>query len=137
METILPILLFGGAFFLMMRFGCGAHSAGHGKQFGGCCGSGCGPATRKRPDTRRAPETTPVADFEATQLAIEGMSCTSCASQVERSLLKMPGVASVSVDFAAATADVTYRPGAVSDGDLVKAVRKTGYDAALADGRSS
>jgi YHS domain-containing protein len=30
LETILPILIWGGLFFLMMRFGCGSHMFGHG-----------------------------------------------------------------------------------------------------------
>ncbi len=30
MELILPILLWGGLIFLMMRFGCGSHMFGHG-----------------------------------------------------------------------------------------------------------
>jgi len=48
MESLFNILLFGGLFFLMMRFGCGSHMLGHGKdndkkaqaggQGGGCCG---------------------------------------------------------------------------------------------------
>jgi len=31
MESLFQILLFGGVFFLMMRFGCGSHMFGHGK----------------------------------------------------------------------------------------------------------
>ncbi len=141
METILPILLFGGAFFLMMRFGCGAHSAGHGnqgKRSGGCCGSGGGQARKETEhghEAKAPPRTAPVADFEATQLAIEGMICTSCVSQIERALLATPGVASATVDFASSTANVTYQPGDVSGDELVMAVRKTGYAAALANGR--
>lgn len=30
MEQIFPLLLWGGLFFLMMRFGCGSHMFGHG-----------------------------------------------------------------------------------------------------------
>lgn len=51
MDTILNVLLWGGLFFLMMRFGCGSHmfGQGHGAEnkkgaldqgHGGCCGSG-------------------------------------------------------------------------------------------------
>lgn len=37
MEGLLSLLLFGGLFFLMMRFGCGAHvmHGGHGHEQGG------------------------------------------------------------------------------------------------------
>ncbi len=50
MEGLLPILLYGGLFFLMMKFGCGSHMFGHAKDRGkkspagagggGCCGGG-------------------------------------------------------------------------------------------------
>lgn len=48
MDAILQILIFGGAFFLMMKFGCGSHMLGHRSKFsqdgktaphgGGSCG---------------------------------------------------------------------------------------------------
>jgi YHS domain-containing protein len=52
MESILSVLIWGGLFVLMMRFGCGSHMFGHGSQQktesgvdgqggqGGCCGTG-------------------------------------------------------------------------------------------------
>jgi copper chaperone CopZ/YHS domain-containing protein len=61
METILPILLFGGAFLLMMRFGCGSHAGGHGeqgKQGGGCC-SGGGHGAKKAQGTGHGRFVTP------------------------------------------------------------------------------
>jgi Cu+-exporting ATPase len=41
MEGLFSLLLFAGLFFLMMRFGCGAHMAhgGHGHQHGGSGGN--------------------------------------------------------------------------------------------------
>ncbi len=39
MDGLLSLLLVIGAFFLMMRFGCGSHMLrSHGGQSGGCCG---------------------------------------------------------------------------------------------------
>ena len=35
MEALLYFALWAGLFFLMMRFGCGAHVMGHGQQHGG------------------------------------------------------------------------------------------------------
>ncbi len=57
MDTFLSVLIWGGLFFLMMRFGCGSHmfKRGHGAENkegasaqgqGGCCGPGGG----KRPE---------------------------------------------------------------------------------------
>lgn len=51
MDGLLQILIIGGLFFLMMRFGCGSHMFGRGqgskhnkgagaKSGGGCCGGG-------------------------------------------------------------------------------------------------
>ena len=62
METILPLLLFGGAFLLMMRFGCGSHSSGHGRQdshAGGCCGSGGGKSAHKNRESEDARSAAP------------------------------------------------------------------------------
>ena len=65
MDTVLPILLFGGLMFLMMRFGCGAHmfgrGHGHGKDAearnkGGCCGNAAG---GNSPADKLADKTTP------------------------------------------------------------------------------
>ena len=62
MEAILPLLLFAGAFFLMMRFGCGAHAGGHrqrDKNAGGCCGSGHGHGAHESPGTGQGQESSP------------------------------------------------------------------------------
>ncbi|MDA1089576.1 MAG: YHS domain-containing protein [Proteobacteria bacterium] len=49
MESVLSVLVWGGLFFLMMRFGCGSHMSGHGAKHktesgaggqGDCCGTG-------------------------------------------------------------------------------------------------
>ncbi len=59
-------------------------------------------------------------------LPIEGMTCAACASRVERSLNKLPGVAA-SVNFAAESAHVTVQPDATRPAAVVEAIRKTGY----------
>ena len=57
---------------------------------------------------------------------IEGMTCASCVSRVEKSLLKVPGVTSASVNLATERATVQ-----LSDTDnvdaLFKAIEKAGY----------
>ena len=52
MDGLLQFLLFGGAIFLMMRFGCGAHMSGHGAGHNkdnksGAHGGGCGGGAKK------------------------------------------------------------------------------------------
>ncbi len=61
------------------------------------------------------------------ELPISGMTCASCVRTVERALKKPTGVLSVNVNLATEKATVSYLPGAVRRGDLVKAVEAAGY----------
>ena len=134
MEMLFSLLLFAGAFFLVMRFGCGSHGP---KSAGGCCGSGHGKSPDRDASTFEASGQTTAggpSGTEQAKLSIEGMTCMSCVAHVEKALGKVSGVVSASVDFAAATADITFHPKDISADDLVNAVRKTGYDADLAAG---
>lgn len=62
-------------------------------------------------------------------LDIEGMTCASCVSRVEKRLLTVPG-AFASVNLATESAKVTM-PEDVSDADLIAAVQSAGYDASV------
>ncbi len=61
------------------------------------------------------------------ELAIDGMTCASCASRIERKLNRLDGV-SASVNYALASAQVTY-PAGMSVTRLVDTVTATGYGA--------
>jgi Cu+-exporting ATPase len=63
---------------------------------------------------------------EQTTLALEGLACASCASRVERSLNRLAGV-EATVNYATATAAVSYDPALVAPGSLVAAVEEAGY----------
>lgn len=67
-------------------------------------------------------------ESKSTRLDIEGMSCASCVARVEKSLSKVEGVTSASVNFANHTATVEHGEG-VDDGTLIMAVESAGYDA--------
>jgi len=67
------------------------------------------------------------------QLAITGMTCASCVGAVERSLLGMKGVVSVSVSLMGKQGAVTYQPEIVTGHDLVQNVQSAGYDAEIID----
>jgi Cu+-exporting ATPase len=60
------------------------------------------------------------------KIDIEGMHCASCASNIERSLLKTPGVsnARVSLLLKKGTCDVADN---VKEEDLINAVKRAGY----------
>ena len=59
-------------------------------------------------------------------LPIEGMTCASCVSRVERALQKLPGVAEASVNLATEAASIRAN-GSVGLADLQTAVEKAGY----------
>jgi P-type Cu+ transporter len=60
-------------------------------------------------------------------LPITGMTCASCVRNVERAINKQPGILSVNVNLATEKATVSYLPGTVRRGDIVKAVEAAGY----------
>jgi Cu+-exporting ATPase len=65
------------------------------------------------------------------KLPIEGMTCASCVSRVEKALKAVPGVATAEVNLATETATVSLAEGAPPQ-SLVAAVEKAGYSARLA-----
>jgi Cu+-exporting ATPase len=74
------------------------------------------------------PQTT---EREQTTLALEGMTCASCAARIERTLNKLDGV-QATVNYATETAAVSYDPHVVASDALVAAVESVGYHAAPA-----
>ena len=64
------------------------------------------------------------------ELELGGMHCSACATRIQRSLNKVPAVASASVNLATHRAFVSYDPHQAGDGDLVAAVTAVGYTAA-------
>jgi len=63
-------------------------------------------------------------------LDIEGMTCASCASFVEKSLSRTPGVQRAMVNFATEKATVDYVPTQASPATLKEAVINAGYGVA-------
>ncbi len=59
-------------------------------------------------------------------LPLEGMTCAACATRIEKSLNKLPGVVA-NVNFAAEAAQVTLEGDATPARAVVEAIRKTGY----------
>ena len=73
------------------------------------------------------------AEKQQLRLDVDGMTCASCAARIERKLNRLDGV-EATVNYATEAAAVTYDPSAVSVDDLIAAVEKVGYHAALPDG---
>ena len=64
-------------------------------------------------------------------LSISGMHCASCSAIIERSLKKIPGISSASVNFGSEKALVTYDESVVNLDSIIKAIKKAGYAANL------
>ncbi|MEY2342955.1 heavy metal translocating P-type ATPase [Acidithiobacillus sp. IBUN Pt1247-S3] len=63
------------------------------------------------------------------QLAVQGMTCASCSSRVERTLRRLPGVLEASVNLATERADVRYLPASISVDEMIVAIQAAGYGA--------
>lgn len=71
-----------------------------------------------------------VAAIQPIELSIDGMTCASCVTRVEKALKKVPGVEQANVNLA--TEHAWIQPNAtVSSQDLIRAIQKAGYDAKL------
>ncbi len=73
----------------------------------------------------RAGYRVPTAELD---LVLLGMTCANCANNIERALNKLDGVLEANVNYASEKAAIRYATGAVTQADLVAAVRKAGYD---------
>ncbi|WP_019423495.1 heavy metal translocating P-type ATPase [Paenibacillus sp. OSY-SE] len=66
---------------------------------------------------------------DTVDLQLDGMTCAACATRIEKTLNKIPGVASATVNFAMETARVEYNPADLSVQDMQQRVEKLGYTA--------
>ncbi|MCW5625885.1 MAG: copper-translocating P-type ATPase [Burkholderiales bacterium] len=76
----------------------------------------------------------PVASAPATEevrLAVEGMTCASCAGRVERALRAVPGVERAEVNLATEIATVAVVTGSASAQRLIEAVNAAGFGGAI------
>ncbi len=65
-------------------------------------------------------------------LPVTGMTCSACATRVEKALRKVPGVIEANVNLALERADITTVAGGVSLDSLATAVEKAGYELGVA-----
>ncbi len=62
-------------------------------------------------------------------LNVQNMTCAACGITVKKALEKVPGVASVQVDFEKKTATVQFNPDKVAPATLTKATTDAGFPA--------
>lgn len=60
-------------------------------------------------------------------IPVEGMTCAACAKSIERTVGKIQGVKSVTVNFATEKANIQYNPKEVRLTELKQAIEKAGY----------
>jgi P-type Cu+ transporter len=77
----------------------------------------------------------PLAPLAEVDLAVDGMTCSSCVARVEKKLNKVPGVVAT-VNLATESAHVELTQD-VSDADLVGAVQAAGYAGTVTRRRST
>jgi heavy metal translocating P-type ATPase len=74
-----------------------------------------------------------VAALATTELELGGMHCSACATRIQKSLGRLPAVASASVNLATTRAFVSYDPDLVGPEELCRAVSDVGYSASPVD----
>ena len=84
----------------------------------------------KHPMEEKVSQTRPMASEESqATLALEGMTCASCAMRIEKGLKKIPGVKDASVNLATEQATVTYELAQTNLEQMVQKVEAIGYKA--------
>ncbi|WP_422388386.1 heavy metal translocating P-type ATPase [Abiotrophia defectiva] len=63
--------------------------------------------------------------------ALTGMSCASCAANIESAVSSLPEVSAASVNLATEVLSVTYQPGAINEEIICQTVAEAGYQAQL------
>ena len=66
------------------------------------------------------------------QFAVTGMTCAACSSHVEKAVSRLSGVQSAPVNLMLGSMTVTYDEKAVTEGDIIAAVKAAGYGASPA-----
>jgi Cu+-exporting ATPase len=68
-------------------------------------------------------------------VSIEGMTCATCSTRIEKVLNRLPGV-EAAVNLASERARVRYQPGAVEPTQIVEAITRAGFVGRIADDHS-
>lgn len=66
------------------------------------------------------------------QFAVTGMTCAACSAHVEKAVSRLSGVQSAPVNLMLGSMTVTYDEKAVTEGDIIAAVKAAGYGASSA-----
>lgn len=67
-------------------------------------------------------------DLKRVDLPVKGMSCVSCALNIEKALSQLPGVKQAEVNFPASKATLFFEPEFIKPDMAVSKIRELGYD---------
>ncbi|QYR19692.1 heavy metal translocating P-type ATPase [Paenibacillus sp. sptzw28] len=62
-------------------------------------------------------------------LRIQGMSCTACASRIEKAIGKMKGVLGITVHYAGKSANIQYAPDVITPAGIIERIGQLGFQA--------
>ncbi|MBH0154966.1 cadmium-translocating P-type ATPase [Fictibacillus sp. 5RED26] len=66
---------------------------------------------------------------EKVDLDISGMTCAACSTRIEKSLNRMEGISSATVNLTGETGSIEYNPSIVSVDEVLNKIQKLGYHA--------
>lgn len=87
------------------------------------------PAAPQAAPSAAAPVGTPPQGLTVTAFTVTGMTCNDCSSSIEATLIKMPGVTTVSADWKAGTTKVQYDADKCTPAEFIAAIEKLGFTA--------
>jgi P-type Cu+ transporter len=68
---------------------------------------------------------------------VTGMTCSACSTRIEKNINKTEGIKEANVNLLSNSMMIEYDDSIISENDIIKVVQDTGYDARLADSKSS
>ncbi|MET3729659.1 Cu+-exporting ATPase [Fictibacillus halophilus] len=74
---------------------------------------------------------------EKVDLDISGMTCAACSTRIEKSLNRMEGISSATVNLTNETGSIEYNPSIVSVDDVLNKIKKLGYHATTQQDRET
>ena len=66
--------------------------------------------------------------LKETNLQISGMTCAACSNRIEKSLNKLDGVETATVNLALEKSAIKYDPAQINIEDIEKKIKDLGYD---------
>ena len=96
---------------------------------GACAGGASDSSDTTAGDAKKSEAPT---ELVSVQLVVDGMHCESCSEAITAEVRRLDGVAGCTVDHVSGSASVQYDPKRVKPPQMVAAIDRLGYEAAVA-----